>query len=143
MAQSIEITHLEARCLSDALSLHQQGPPDAVEAGPYPELLLKIGRVFLDATLGGQPIAVTFTWHELWAMREFAKTPIAYGPEPVGYNLARKIYAALLAESADREAYGIRLQLGETGKNEPGRVALHDRFKALKEEDTNGNQGAG
>ena len=99
-AHPIALTQLEATYLSDSISMHQHGPPNALqeEGSPYPDLLLKIGGAILELGLDENKegrATIRCTINELWVMREVAKSSAMIGSERVGFELLHKIFEGI------------------------------------------------
>lgn len=98
------LSRLELYYLSDALSMHAIGPPNAEVTGrPYPALLLRILTAINALTPSDAFLDVTLTEADWWSVREIAKTPVRIGSEQVGLNLLNKAAKALV-EMANRDA---------------------------------------
>jgi len=97
----LKLTVLESYYLSDAVSefMPNLPPPDG-EFHAYPDFILKLGGVVLDATQMKKDVVVEMSLVELRVIREVCKTSIMVGSERVGLNLTLKVYEGLRTLSA-------------------------------------------
>ena len=108
----IFLTRAEALFLDDALTVMTdretlmgiQGMrplgPSAMMSAP-PDLIERIGMAILltTSTNGIKEAALEVDDQELYLLRECAQSTIKFDEEPVGFNLKRKIYLALLEDN--------------------------------------------
>ena len=108
----IFLTRAEALFLDDALTVMTdretlmgiQGMrplgPSAMMSAP-PDLIERIGMAILltTSTNGIKEAALEVDDQELYLLRECAQSTIKFDDEPVGFNLKRKIYLALLEDN--------------------------------------------
>ena len=69
-------------------------------------LILKLGEVILDITNPANKTGfgeLTLSIEELFLIRECCQSYILFNEEPVGYNLMKKIYKALLEEDIEEK----------------------------------------
>ena len=130
---SIRLTLLEGLYLSDSLSMFTQGPPDVPfeSASPLQDLLLKIGAVVLETDRTKEPVDVALALHELWIVREVAKSSVVVGSERVGLNLVIKVYEGLRHLAAAADVDSVVGALGEVTRNEPDRREYEEKLRAL------------
>tara|TARA_R110002020_G_scaffold108299_1_gene251133 strand:+ start:1062 stop:1502 length:441 start_codon:yes stop_codon:yes gene_type:complete len=108
----IFLTRAEALFLDDAITVmtDREGMagvigmrplgPSAMMSAP-PDLIERIGMVVLltTASNGIKEAALEVGDDELYLLRECAQSTVKFDEEPVGFNLKRKIYLALLEEN--------------------------------------------
>jgi len=110
--KSIFITKSEALFLDDALTVMTDRETMAGIAGMRPlgqsammsappDLIERIGMAILLTTSSNaiREAALEVDDQELYLLRECAQSNIKFDDEPVGFNLKRKIYLALLEDS--------------------------------------------
>ena len=129
----IKLTLLESLYLSDSLSMFTQGPPEVLSesASPLPELLLKIGAAVLETDRTKEPVEVALSLHELWIVREVAKSSVVVGSERVGLNLVIKVYEGLRQFAAAPDVDSVVGAFGEVSRNEPDRREYEAKLRAL------------
>jgi len=129
----LQLTLLESLYLSDSLSMFTQGPPDVVSdsASPLPDLLLKVGAAVLETDRTKEPVDVALDLHELWIVREVAKSSVVVGSERVGLNLVIKVYEGLRHLAAAADVDSVVDALGEVSRNEPDRPDYEAKLKRL------------
>ena len=130
---SIKLTLLESLYLSDSLSMFTQGPPEVLSdsASPLPDLLLKIGAAVLETDRTKDPVEVALALHELWIVREVAKSSVVVGSERVGLNLVIKVYEGLRHLAAAADVDSVVGEFGEVDRNEPDRRDYEAKLRAL------------
>jgi len=108
----IFLTRAEALFLDDALTVMTDREtlmgivgmrplgPSAMMSAP-PDLIERIGMAILltTSTNGIKEAALEVDDQELYLLRECAQSTIKFDDEPVGFNLKRKIYLALLEDN--------------------------------------------
>ena len=108
----IFLTRAEALFLDDALTVMTDREtlmgivgmrplgPSAMMSAP-PDLIERIGMAILltTSTNGIKEAALEVDDQELYLLRECAQSTIKFDEEPVGFNLKRKIYLALLGDN--------------------------------------------
>lgn len=70
------------------------------------ELILKLGEAILEVTRPGSDnnfVDISLTIEELFLIRECSQSYILFNDEPVGYNLMKKIYKALLGDHIEQK----------------------------------------
>ncbi len=129
----LQLTPLESLYLSDSLSMFTQGPPDALSesASLLPDLLLKVGAAVLETDRTKEPVDVALALHELWIVREVAKSSVVVGSERVGLNLVIKVYEGLRHLAAAPDVDSVVGALGEVSRNEPDRREYEAKLRAL------------
>ena len=130
---SLQLTLLESLYLSDSLSMFTQGPPEVPSdsASPLPDLLLKIGAAVLEIDRTKEPVDVALSLHELWIVREVAKSSVVVGSERVGLNLVIKVYEGLRHLAAAADVDSVVGVLGEVSLDEPDRRDYEAKLRAL------------
>ena len=130
---SIQLTLLESLYLSDSLSMFTQGPPEVLSesASTIQDLLLKVGAVVLETDRTKEPVDVALALHELWIVREVAKSSVVVGSERVGLNLVIKVYEGLRHLAAAADVDSVVGALGEVTRNEPDRREYEEKLRAL------------
>ncbi len=61
----------------------------------YPNLILKMGRAFLEAQNGGNPQELYLSEIETWYLREILPTNMKVRGEPIGLAIKKKLYPLL------------------------------------------------
>ena len=101
----IFLTRAEALFLDDAVTVmtDREGMAGVIGMRPVapPDLIERIGMVVLltTASNGIKEAALEVGDDELYLLRECAQSTVKFDEEPVGFNLKRKIYLALLEEN--------------------------------------------
>jgi hypothetical protein len=116
--KTLYLTRREALFIDDSISMLlekdvDEGPFTSIRplqhiaSIPSPiDLIEKIGMAVLfttDPKNQGKDASIQVCDTDLYMLREVALSYIKIGPEPVGYNLKRKIYALLLQSKYQRE----------------------------------------
>ena len=131
---SIQLTLLESLYLSDSLSMFAQGPPEVLsESASLQDLLLKVGAAVLETDRTKEPVDVALALHELWIVREVAKSSVVVGSERVGLNLVIKVYEGLRHFAAAADVDSVVGALGEVSRNEPDRREYEAKLRTLSE----------
>ena len=131
---SIQLTLLESLYLSDSLSMFAQGPPEVLsETTSLQDLLLKVGAAVLETDRTKEPVDVALALHELWIVREVAKSSVVVGSERVGLNLVIKVYEGLRHFAAAADVDSVVGALGEVSRNEPDRREYEAKLRTLSE----------
>ena len=123
--RELSLTRNEALYLSDSMTLMiEKDTQDGIAIGtmraisptaplPVPiEIVDKVGMAVLyttDPDNIGKDDWRSFTYNELYLLREVCQSFVKVGNEQVGYNLKRKIYKALLKEQYEGEKLASQL----------------------------------
>jgi len=117
--KSITLSKNESLYLNDSLTLLLEHPTNLQvmsipvrgiqgNAGfaAHEELILKLGEAILEVTRPGNDagfVDISLSIEELFLIRECCQSYILFNDEPVGYNLMKKVYKALLGEHIEEK----------------------------------------
>ena len=85
----------------------------------YPNLILKLGRAFLEVQNGAQSQELYVSETEAWYLREIAPTNMRVKGETVGLAIKRKLYPLLLDFEAERYSAAAGIRYGSSTIDEP------------------------
>ncbi len=85
----------------------------------YPDLILKIGRAFLEAQNGGNPQELYLSEIETWYLREILPTNMKVRGEPIGLAIKKKLYPLLLDFEAEKYSSAAGNRYGFSNIDEP------------------------
>ncbi len=93
----------------------------------YPNLILKIGRAFLETFRGGGAQELYLSEQEAWYLREIVPANMRVRGESVGQSLKRKLYPLLLDFDGERYSEAAITRYGSSEVDEP--LTREDVFK--------------
>ena len=85
----------------------------------YPNLILKVGRAFLEAQNGGKHQELYLSEVEAWYLREIVSTNMRTKGEPVGLTIKKKLYPLILDFEAERYSGAAGNEYGFSVVDEP------------------------
>ena len=85
----------------------------------YPNLILKLGRAFLEVQNGAQSQELYVSEMESWYLREITPTNLRVKGEIVGLAIKRKLYPILLDFEAERYSAAAGIRYGSSTIDEP------------------------
>ena len=85
----------------------------------YPDLILKIGRAFLESQASGTPQELFLSETESWYLREVVPTSMRVTGEAVGGAIKKKLYPLLLQFDAERHTTSVVSQYGLSAVDDP------------------------
>ncbi len=85
----------------------------------YPNLILKMGRAFLEAQSGGRPQELYLSEMEAWYLREIVPTGMRVRGEATGLAIKRKLYPLLLEFEAEKYSRAAGSRYGFSISDEP------------------------
>jgi hypothetical protein len=104
----------------------------------YPELILKVGRAFLEAQSGGDAQEMYLSETESWYLREIVPTNMRVRGESIGLNIKRKLYPLMLDFEAEKYSISAGIRYGSSSVDEP--LTRQDAF--AEEAETEGPEPA-
>ena len=85
----------------------------------YPNLILKMGRAFLEAQNGGNPQELYLSEIETWYLREILPTNMKIRGEPIGLAIKKKLYSLMLDFEAEKYSSAAGSRYGFSSIDEP------------------------
>ena len=85
----------------------------------YPDLVLKMGRAFLEAQDGGNPQELYLSEIETWYLREILPTTMKVRGEPIGLAIKKKLYPLMLDFEAEKYSSAAGNRYGFSNIDEP------------------------
>jgi hypothetical protein len=113
--KKLSLTRNEALYIDDSVTMLIEAEPDLPipfrplsnqALVPVPANLLdKLGKTILEfsTSFDAEEIEIELYVSELYMLREICLSYVKYGTEPVGYNLKKKVYKALLGKEVEDE----------------------------------------
>jgi len=113
----VTFTATEIEALEQIISVGHKWLDGSIPA--YPNLILKMGRAFLEAQNGGNPQELYLSEIETWYLREILPTNMKVRGEPIGLAIKKKLYPLMLDFEAEKYSSAAGNRYGFSNIDEP------------------------
>ncbi len=113
----ISLTATEIEGLEQIISVGHKWLDGSIPA--YPNLILKMGRAFLEGQNGGNPQELYLNEIETWYLREILPTNMKVRGEPIGLTIKKKLYPLMLDFEAEKYSSAAGSRYGFSSIDEP------------------------